>query len=177
MKKLLVLIIVLLLAILGYQFLSGRSETTTGKPETANTTTVKPDASSASFSFDGEIVTLSKGKGVGGDAGEETSLLDETAYGDLNNDSKEDTAVLLARSGGGSGVFVYVAAYVSGPVNYKGSNGVFLGDRIAPQSVSISNGVLTIKYLDRKEDEPFAAEPTVSVTKQFVYRNGELQEK
>ena len=66
---------------------------------------------------------------------------------------------------------------MSGPVNYKGSIATFLGDRVAPESISISKGVVTIKYLDRKEDEAFAAEPTVSVTKQFIYKNGELVEK
>lgn len=177
MKKLILLIIIVAAAFFGYRFFQDRSSTTTGAPQTNNTANVRPDASSASFSFDDEIVTLSRGKGVGGDAGEETSLLDETAYGDLNNDGKQDTAVLLARSGGGSGVFIYVATYVSGPVNYKGSNALFLGDRIAPQALTISNGVLTVTYLDRGEDEAFAAEPTISTKKEFIYRNGELQEK
>jgi hypothetical protein len=177
MKKFIILIIILVAAFFGYRFFQGRSSTTTGTPQTNNTGSVRPDASSASFSFDDEIVTLSNGESAGGDAGEETSLLDEAAYGDLNNDGKQDTAVLLARSGGGSGVFVYVAAYVSGPVNYKGSNALFLGDRIAPQALAINNGVLTVTYLDRGEDEPFAAEPTISTKKEFIYRNGELQER
>lgn len=106
----------------------------------------------------------------------ELTLLKERAYGDLNNDDKTDTAVLIAESGGGSGVFIYVASYVSGPVNYKGSNSVFIGDRISPKSLSITNGVVKVEYLDRKEDEPFAAEPTVPKTLELRYKNGELSE-
>jgi hypothetical protein len=107
----------------------------------------------------------------------EAEVLEKRASGDINNDGKLDTVVLIAESGGGSGVFVYAAAYVSGPVSYKGTNTIFLGDRISPQSVSISSGVATVRYLDRQEDEPFAAEPTISVSKQFVYRNGKFVER
>ena len=136
------------------------------KTETDNTPrqneSFRPDPTNATFS------------GIEGEA----TMLEEKAYGDLNADGKIDAVVLLAESGGGSGVFIYAAAYVSGPVHYKGSNAVFIGDRIAPQSVSVSSsGTATVKYLDRKEDEPFAAEPTVPATLELVYKNGELVEK
>ena len=140
------------------------------------TSSFRPDASSAVFSFDEGEVTLSKGRSVSA-SGEETSLLEEKAHGDINNDGKEDTVVFLARSGGGSGIFIYTAAYVSGPVNYKGTNAVFLGDRVAPQSISIRNGNITVTFLDRGPDEAFAAEPTIETTKELVYRNGSLEEK
>ncbi len=108
---------------------------------------------------------------------EETTILDAKGSGDINNDGKQDAVVLLSQSGAGSGIFIYAAAYVSGPLNYKGSNAVFIGDRISPQSVSISNGIITIHYLDRKPDEPYAADPTIPTTKQLIYQNGELVEK
>lgn len=141
----------------------------------------KPDPSSATFTFDNEPVTLSDGQAEVTDSAvglvTETELQSERGYGDLNGDGKDDVVVFLTQSGGGSGTFVYAAAYVSGPVGYKGTNAIFLGDRIAPQSASISNKTATVNYLDRKDDEPFAAEPTVSVSQQFVYKNSELVEK
>ncbi len=181
MKKLLIIIIAIAI-IAGVQFWkkSGQVETidTTPAPTTKN---FQPDPSTATFIFDDQSVTLSKGEAETTDEAmgftTETKLLDEKAYGDLNNDGKEDSVVFLAQSGGGSGVFIYTAAYVSGPVSYKGTSAIFLGDRIAPQSVSISNGVATVRYLDRKADEAFAAEPTVSTSKQFIYKNGEFQER
>lgn len=159
MKK----VVILVLIALGVWYLFFVKNTVeVGPDDTTNQgDNFQPDPSQASFT------------GVEGDV----ALLEEKAYGDLNNDQKNDVAVLLSESGGGSGVFIYVAAYVSGPVNYKGSNAVFLGDRVAPQSISIANGVVTVKYLDREEDEPFAAEPTVPASKQFVYRSGELVER
>ena len=180
MKKLLILLI--LIAVAWYFWPAAKKSTPKADP-TATTVGAgfQPDASNATFTFDGESTTLVNGKAEATDAAvglvTETELLDERAYGDLNGDGKPDAVVLLSQSGGGSGTFVYAAAFVSGPVGYKGSNAIFLGDRIAPQSISLSNNVATVKFLDRKPDESFAAEPTISVTKQFIYTQGEFKEK
>ena len=151
------------------------SETTAVNPEPDNGSSFRPDPSSATFNFGEEVVTLSKGENV--ELGTETDLLQVTGYGDLNNDNKEDAVVLMARSGGGSGVFIYIAAYVSGPVSYKGTNAIYVGDRVSPQSISVQGGIATLTYLDREADEPFAAEPTVSTSKRFSYTNGEFVER
>lgn len=153
------------------------------KPTQNNTPNVSGEANplNATFSFDDGSVTLSDGvgdkEGAEGGFSERVELLEERATGDLNGDSKNDSVVLLARSGGGSGVFIYVAAYISGPVGFKGSNAIFLGDRISPQSIEIVNSVAKVNYLDRKPDEPFAAEPTVPMTEEFVYRDGAFRER
>ena len=141
--------------------------------------TFQPDPSNATFIFEDGEVTLSQGKSEKEEGGivEEVTLLDTRAYGDVNGDNKNDAAVFLARYGGGSGTFIYAAAFVSGPLNYKGSNVVFLGDRISPQDISIKNGVVTVEYLDRRNDEGFAAEPTVPVSKQLIFSNGTLEER
>ncbi|OHA92167.1 MAG: hypothetical protein A3D49_01300 [Candidatus Zambryskibacteria bacterium RIFCSPHIGHO2_02_FULL_43_37] len=161
MKKIVILVLIVIAAAV---FFFTRDNNVQAPTENQNTgSNFRPDPSGATF--------------TGLELGGEVTLLQERGYGDINSDSKVDTATFLAESGGGSGVFIYAAAYVSGPVNYKGSNAVFLGDRISPQKISITSGVITISYLDRKPDEPFAAEPTVPVSKQFIYKNGELVEK
>lgn len=172
MKKLILLIVI---AIIGLGFYFSANKTEINPEDTAAVNSFKPDPGSATFTFDEGAVTLSNGKSD--EDGEQVELLEQKASGDLNKDGKEDTAVLLASSGGGSGVFIYVAAYVSGPVNYKGTNAIFVGDRISPESLSISNGVIIFNYLDREADEPFGAEPTVLTSKQFVYANGAIEEK
>jgi len=159
MKKIILIILILALGFYVFFMRDDKVEVNTGG-DTAGET-FRPDPSQAVFpGIEGEI-----------------TLLEERAYGDINNDEKIDTVVFLAESGGGSGVFIYAAAYVSGPVNYKGTNAIFLGDRIAPQSISIANGAVTVRYLDRNEDEPLAAEPTISAAKVFTYQGGELVEK
>lgn len=142
-----------------------------------------PDPSNATFIVEDEPVTLKNGKAVselapGSLSNEETALTKDLAYGDINADGNNDTVTLLVQSGGGSGTFVYLVAYVSGNVGYKGSNAVFIGDRISPKSVTVSqSGVITLKYLDRKPSEAMAAEPTVPVTKTFDYKAGKLEER
>lgn len=169
MKKLLTLIIILGAAFFYATRDSAPEEPVTKQDDTA--TTFQPSALNTTFTIDDEEIMLKEGKA------DNITLLETAASGDLNNDNKIDTVVLLAHSPGGSGVFIYVAAYVSGSLGYKGSNALFLGDRIAPQSISISKGMVTIRYLDRQEDEPFAAEPTVPSAKEFAYRNGEFVER
>lgn len=182
MKKILLLIVILLLLGGGYYWWQSSSNPSASLPQANTGGDTEPDPSNATFIIEDESITLSQGRHEsaplpGSAILEETILMDKFAYGDLNADGREDTALLLARYGGGSGTFIYVAAFVSGPVNYKGTDAIFLGDRVAVKSISINQGVVTVNYLDRKPHEPFAAEPTVSESKQFIYRSGVFQER
>ena len=179
MKKFLILV-VLLAVVGGYFYYKNNSPSDQLTPSTTTDNSFTPDPSSATFTFDDGAITLSNGRNTleeGGEVVLETFLLQQRDSGDVNADKKDDTVILLAQSGGASGVFIYVAGYISGPVSYKGTNAVFVGDRISPESLSIKNGVITLKYLDRRPDEPFSAEPTVETSKQFVFKNGSIEEK
>ncbi len=182
MKKLIIIVIILVIAGLLYFWKSSSNTTSVEFGYNPNSIDRHPDPSNATFIFDDGPVTLSAGRNErtitpGSALSEETTLMDKFAYGDINKDGRGDTALLLARYGGGSGTFIYLAAFVSGPFNYKGSEVIFLGDRISPQSISIDGDIVTIKYLDREPDEAFSAEPTVPMSKQFIYKNGGFQEK
>jgi len=167
---------------LGYILVQNLNSTPT-KPFSGSTqNSSHPDLSNATFTFDDGPITLSRGVSTkaivpGSALSLETTLTDIVGYGDINGDKKDDAVAVLVQTGGGSGVFIYLMAYVSGPLNYKGSNAVFVGDRIEPTSISINNGTIILKYLDRKPNEPYAAEPTVSATKQYIYTKGTLSEK
>ncbi|MGB3922129.1 MAG: hypothetical protein WBL19_02530 [Minisyncoccia bacterium] len=177
------LIVLLVLGLIGYLFLRDKdSNVSVGEPVVDEGGVPRQDPSNATFTIDGEAIKLTDGKNEtsvapGSSFVEETSILENRAYGDINADGKEDTVLFLVRYGAGSGTFVYLAAFVSGPVTYRGSNAIFLGDRISPESIAISGEIITAEYLDRKPDEPMASEPTIPVTKQFIYRNGELRER
>ncbi len=96
--------------------------------------------------------------------------------GDLDGDGKEDAALVLAYSGGGSGTFYYAAAALLRDGSYVGTNGVFLGDRIVPRSLEIRGGVIEVGYLDRRPDQPLTAAPTESRTKRLALVGGVLEE-
>ncbi len=180
MKKAVVVIIVL--AALGLVYsLSNNPSKVTNVSNNNESSSVKPDPSNATFIFEDGPITLSGGKTTIDIEG--SSVLKEDvslwgnfiAYGDINSDKKEDAAVIITRTGGGSGFFIYVAPFYSKAGSYKGGNAVFLGDRVAPKDISIADGILTVEYMDRAEGEPMAAEPTVLKSEQFKIKNGILE--
>jgi len=96
--------------------------------------------------------------------------------GDLNGDGVGDVAFLLTQNSGGSGTFYYVAVALKTVEGYQGTNAVFLGDRIAPQTTEIHNEEVIVNYADRKPDEPMTANPSVGVSKYFKVANSRLVE-
>ena len=85
---------------------------------------------------------------------------------DLNGDGREDIAFILTQERGGSGTFFYAVAVLNTEDGYVGSDGYFLGDRIAPQSTNLSphprhKNVVVFNYVDRKPGEPMTAIPSV----------------
>ena len=85
---------------------------------------------------------------------------------DLNNDDREDIAFLLTQETGGSGIFFYVVVALNTKEGYVGSDGYFLGDRIAPQTTELSqnlkqNNVIVINYADRPKGSPMTDQPSV----------------
>lgn len=182
MKKPFVLLIIILAA--GLLWYLVHKTTNTPIPTTStstgqtNTAIVHPDPKNGTFQFEDAAITLKNGTNqtpVPNSAMvEQTELADTIGYGDLNNDSKEDAGVVLIQSGGGTGIFFYVAGFISSPTGYKGTSALFLGDRISPKSIVIKNGVMTVTYLDRKETDPFSTEPTIQTIKTFKISSGDL---
>lgn len=105
--------------------------------------------------------------------GESVKLADSTAYfgnelkTDLDGDGAEDdVAFIVTQNRGGSGTFFYAVAALNTENGYAGSDGYLLGDRIAPQSTTISPNprhkyVVVFNYADRAVGEPMTAQPSV----------------
>ena len=105
-----------------------------------------------------------------------TRYLGYDAAGDLNGDGKDDAAFLLTQDNGGSGTFYYVTAALRTDKAYEGTNAIFLGDRIAPWSARIEDGMVVVLFKDRKPDEAFAVEPSVVITKYLKVMDNNLVE-
>ena len=141
----------------------------------------KPSYTDISYLINGELVSLKNGLSevqVTPDSSSKvvTRYFGNEAFGDVNGDHRDDVAFLLTQNTGGSGTFYYVVAALQTETGYTGSNAVLLGDRIAPQTTTIENGVIVVKIADRKADEPFTTSPSVTVSKSLEVKDGMLVE-
>ena len=133
--------------------------------EKVDTQIVVKDYKNTTYTINGEPVTL-----VNGVSGTTRYFGNEVKH-DLNDDGKEDVAFLLTQDNEGSGVFYYVVAALQTDTGYKGSHEFLLGDRIAPQSTNIDEGmtsagtnrqnVIVVNYAVRLPGEPFTTAPSV----------------
>lgn len=124
-----------------------------------------------SYSIDGKQITLKDGVAETEVAPGSASKLITRYFGDelktdLNGDGVDDVVFLLTQDEGGSGTFFYVVAALSTDHGYVGSDGYFLGDRIAPQNINLSpnpnqQGVIVVNYADRATNEPMSATPSI----------------
>ena len=178
MKSLIVFLLVLLALVAGYYFGFAQFINTEGTPvEVTETLTSIKDTT---YLIEDKPVTLVDGhaevvEGEGGPAWTTTTdYFGNEARGDLNGDGEEDVAFLLTQNGGGTGTFVYVVAALKKGNGYEGTNGILLGDRIAPQTTEIRDGIIIVNYADRRPDEPMAVQPSVGVSLRARISDGKL---
>jgi len=98
---------------------------------------------------------------------------------DLNNDGREDSVFILTQETGGSGTFFYVVGALNTEDGYVGSSAVFLGDRIAPQTINKDSkerpGVFVVNYVDRNEGESFDVRPSLGKSIWLKLDEGSMQ--
>jgi len=125
----------------------------------------------AEYMIDGQRVKLEDGVAETEAAPGSASKITTRYFGnelkiDLNDDDRDDVVFLLTKEAGGSGTFFYVVAALNTEDGYIGSDGYFLGDRIAPQTTEMSQNprhkdVVVVNYMDRAQGEPMSAQPSV----------------
>lgn len=100
--------------------------------------------------------------GPPGSAAKDTLRIVGDLTGDADGDGKLDAALLLRNDPGGSGTFYYAVLAINDGGGYHASNVLALGDRIKPEGIGhVGDGRFVYRFLERKPDEPMAAEPTV----------------
>ncbi len=135
----------------------------------------------ATYTIEGKVISLVDGYSeievAPGSASKiVTRYFGNEAEGDLNGDGIPDVAFLLTQESNGSGTFYYVVAALKAASGYEGTNAMFLGDRIAPQTTEIRNGTIIVNYADRGEGEPMTARPSRGVSKYLHVENERLIE-
>jgi uncharacterized protein len=141
-------------------------------------TAASVDYRNATYRIDDQAVKLVGGARVQaaspGSATKDVTRVAESpkpAQGKLG--AQQAAALFLVDAPGGSGTFYYAAAATGGG---RGTNAIFLGDRIKPQSIVIDRNEIVVTYLDRKSDDPMIAPPSVKVTRRFVLSGERLLE-
>jgi hypothetical protein len=139
------------------------------------------DPRNATYEIEGRPVTLVNGlsevEAAPGSASKVTTrVFGNEASGDLDGDGMADVALLVTQNSGGSGTFYYAVVARRTPAGFAGTNGVFLGDRIAPQTTQVENGIVIVNYAERRPGEPFTTQPSVGVSKYLKVESGRLVE-
>jgi heat shock protein HslJ len=136
-----------------------------------------------SFTLSGRTVTLASGYAEApvapGSASKEIfRVFGEPTIVDLEGDGDNDAIFMLTQDAGGSGTFFYVVAAVNDAGTYVGTNALFLGDRIAPQGITIDRGVPVVNFAERKSGESYAVAPSVgkSIWVRFDPKSKEIGE-
>ena len=168
-KNTLILIIILILAIVGIYFCQ------------QSLLQVK-DYKNISYNIEGKDVLLTNGLSeveiVPGSASKSiTRYFGNEVRGDFNNDKSEDVAFLLTQDNGGSGTFYYVVAALKTNNGYIGTNGIFIGDHVAPQTTEFRDNMIIVNYEDREINQPMTAQPSIGFSKYCMIENGKLIDK
>jgi heat shock protein HslJ len=80
---------------------------------------------------------------------------------DVNGDGLDDITFLVTQETGGSGTFFYAVTALQTEEGYIGSEALFLGDRIAPQStVSGEGNSVVVNYADHSPDVDLSTPPS-----------------
>lgn len=128
------------------------------------------DFKDAEYVIEGARVRLTDGIASTSEA--VTRYFGNELMADIDGDGREDVVFLVTQERGGSGRFYYVVAALNTERGYLGSEGYFIGDRIAPQTTeqgmktasSDRSRVVIVNYAERAPGEPFTTSPSVGTS-------------
>jgi len=100
---------------------------------------------------------------------------DFSLVGDLNDDGSNEAAVLVWRSGGGSGTFSYLAVMGRSDGEVKNLGTAEVGDRVKLRSGRIDDGSIILDVLQQGENDA-ACCPTQLATRTWSMVDGQLLE-
>ncbi len=126
----------------------------------------KTDPLNTTFTFSGEPITLTEGiferpVAPGSASREIFRAFGAPEYADIDGDGDEDAVLYLTRESGGTGTYFYIGAALKDGTSYQGTNAMFLGDRIAPQTIEIRGGEVIANFAERYPGEDFSVPPSL----------------
>ncbi|MFZ2522380.1 MAG: META domain-containing protein [Minisyncoccia bacterium] len=173
-KTVISIIFIVIVLALGLKLISGRA----GVPETKQSDLKNISIQIQDDQFDLVNGFAEKEYTEGSATKNKISIFGEPVMGDLDNDGDLDSAMLLLNEPGGSGSFFYAVLAINQDGKYKATKVMFLGDRIAPQTVEIDDGRAVYNFAERKSGEPLLTQPSVgkSVWVHYDIKNNQIGE-
>lgn len=176
MKTTLGIIVVIILFVVGFSLFNRHIP-----PTEQEGTTLAASPKDATYIINGKPVTLKDGVSETEAAPGSASKIITRYFGndvtlDLDDDGRDDSVFLLTQETGGSGTFFYVVAALNTENGYAGSQALFLGDRIAPQTTDLGKGKqIIVNYADRAPGESFADRPSVGKSMYLLFNPETMQ--
>jgi hypothetical protein len=164
-KKHLPIIIVTLLAVSGVFIFSQNKNTPS--------TSIASDYKDATYILDGKNVILKNTRDKSSDqvdsSGELVYYFGNDLITDLNSDGYSDTVFLVTKQTSRGEILYYVVGAIYTTRGYIGTDGYYLGDRIAPQTINVSKqgnhkNVIVVNYAKRKEREQITVQPSLGAS-------------
>ena len=186
-KKLIISIVLLIVIVCWLVYIAVDNGGVENKFEGVNTSATSTkninfDPLNFTYDVEGQKIKIENGNSImdvvpGSAEKLETTIPDGMiTIGDLNKDNKNDAALILVQSSGGTGLFYYLTSIVNDAGVIKNKGSVFIGDRILIENIIIEGGIVTLNYLDRKESDSMADEPSVKIVKRFKIAGDSLEE-
>ena len=100
-------------------------------------------------------------------------LSDHVAFGDLNGDGTDDSAVILVTSSGGSGTFFDLACVINDNGTPKHVATEQLGDRVKLKSIAIKSGEIMVEMVTHGPKDPMCC-PTLNATQTYKLQGDKL---
>ena len=124
------------------------------------------------------VVQLTNGKFEQGTSGGtdfvSVSLTDFVAVGDLNADGTDEVAALVSENYGGSGVFVFLAAYATENGTLTFQNSTMVDDRPQLQTLAIENGEILLEAVIHGPDDAMCC-PALRTTRHYRFVDNQLE--
>ena len=123
-----------------------------------------------------KTVTLVNGKFESGSGVDylQVEILPQVAFGDLDEDGDDDSVLLLAENGGGSGVFVSLIVLINQDGNPLQSAYMLIDDRPQIEDLSITDGKIQLATAVHWINDPMCC-PTKKIFGYWAYTNHALR--
>ena len=95
------------------------------------------------------------------------------AFGDLNADGYTDAAVVAFTSGGGSGTFIHLVAFLDRDGEPVQAARAFLGDRVRVERLTVVAGEIAAKTVSHRPSDGLCC-PTLQVTRTYSFNRDQL---